>query len=170
MNKLKSPSRADLMKFHALKAAVNQDKLRIYLDYGKVNRPLSPVYDPWECLLPILIPVLIGLLLIICVGVIFGLLFIIGMVFIYTTYFKKKIYRRLIERTKNYLISNYQNCQQLWDFGGIVLVNAENKAIGCVAPAGDWKEFVVLNYSELMLDKEDKNKEAAKDEKPTPQA
>ena len=69
------------MKFHALKAAVNQDKLRIYLDYGKINRPLSPVYDPWECLLPILIPVLIGLLLIVCVGVIFGLLFIIGMVF-----------------------------------------------------------------------------------------
>ena len=64
MTKTKSPSRADLMKFHALKRAVEQDKLRIYLDYGKVNRPLSPVYDPWECLLPILVPTLIGLLLI----------------------------------------------------------------------------------------------------------
>ena len=164
MNRTKSPSRADMMKFHALKSAVAQDKLRIYLDYGKVNRPLSPVYDPWECLLPILIPVLIGLLLIISVGVIFGLLFITGMIFVYTTYFKKKIYRRLIERTKAYLTSNYQNCQTLWNFGGIVLVNAENKAIGCVAPVGDWKEFVVLNYSELMLDKE---KEKSSDEKDT---
>lgn len=173
MTKTKSPSRADLMKFHALKRAVEQDKLRIYLDYGKVNRPLSPVYDPWECLLPILVPTLIGLLLIICVGVIFGLLFIIGMIFVYTTYFKKKIYRRLIERTKRYLTSNYQNCQELWDFGGIVLVNAEDKAVGCVSPIGDWKDFVVLNYSDLMLDddkaeKKEEVKEEKKDAKTNP--
>ncbi len=145
-------NRADSMTYKALQKAVAQDKLRLYLDYGKVNRPGSPIYNPWECLLPILVPVLIGLILIISVGVIFGLLFIIAMIIVYSTYFKKKLYRVVIERTKKYLTSSYDNCEQLWKFGGIVLVNAENKKLGCVAPDGDWKEFVVLNFADYMLE------------------
>lgn len=145
-------NRADNMTYKALQKAVAQDKLRLYLDYGKVNRPGSPIYNPWECLLPILVPVLIGLILIISVGVIFGLLFIIAMIIVYSTYFKKKLYRIVIERTKKYLTSSYDNCEQLWKFGGIVLVNAENKKLGCVAPDGDWKEFVVLNFADYMLE------------------
>ena len=101
----KTPNKADLLVYKALKTAISQDKLRIYLDYGKINRPQSPVYDPWESLLPVLVPVLIGLALIIGVGVIFGLLFIGVMVEVFSVYFKKKIYRRLIERTKAYLVS-----------------------------------------------------------------
>ena len=159
-------NKADKMAFRALKTAVEKDQLRLYMDYGKVNRPGSPIYNPWECLLPILIPVLIGLMLIIVVGVIFGLLFIVAMIMVYSTYFKKKLYHKVIERTKAYLISSYENCENLWKFGGIVLVNAENKKLGCVAPEGDWKEFVILNFSDYMLDK--KTEEPKKDEeKPT---
>ena len=156
-------TKADKMVFRALKTAVEKDQLRLYMDYGKVNRPGSPIYNPWECLLPILIPVLIGLMLIILVGVIFGLLFIVAMIMVYSTYFKKKLYHKVIERTKAYLISSYENCENLWKFGGIVLVNAENKKLGCVAPEGDWKEFVILNFSDYMLDK--KTEETKKDEK-----
>lgn len=145
-------NRADNLTFKALQKAVAQDKLRLYLDYGKINRPGSPVYNPWECLLPILIPVLIGLILIISVGVIFGLFFIVAMIMVYSTRFKKKLHRVIIERTKNYLVSSYDNCEKIWKFGGIVLVNAENKKLGCVSPEGDWKEFVVLNFADLMLD------------------
>lgn len=158
-------TKADKMVFKALKTAVEKDQLRLYMDYGKVNRPGSPIYNPWECLLPILIPVLIGLMLIILVGVIFGLLFIVAMIMVYSTYFKKKLYHKVIERTKAYLISSYENCENLWKFGGIVLVNAENKKLGCVAPEGDWKEFVILNFSDYMLDK--KPEETKKDEEQT---
>lgn len=158
----KTISRADLLIYKALQKAVQQDKLRIYLDYGKINRPNSPVYNPWECLLPILVPTIIGLLLILSVGVIFGLLFIIAMVFVYSYYFKKKTYRLLIERTKQYIVSNYKNCQELWNWGGIVLVNSENKKIGCVAPEGDWKDFIVINFSDLMTDKEEPKNEEPK--------
>lgn len=160
MTELKKPSKADKLIYKALKKAVELDKLRIYLDYGKINRPLSPVYDPWECLLPILVPVMIGLALILSVGVFFGLAFIVAMILVYSTYFKKKVYRHLIERTKNYLTRDYSNCEKLWNFGGIVLVNAKNKKLGCVSPEGDWKEFVVRNFSEYMTDKEEtENKE-----------
>lgn len=155
------PSRADKLTFHALQKAVEQNKLRIYLDYGRINRPGSPIYDAWECLLPILVPVLIGLLLIISTGIIFGLLFIAAMIVVYSTYFKKKIERKVIERTKSYLVSGYENCEKLWEFGGLVMVNAENKKIGCVSPDGDWKDFVVINFSDLMIEP----KEEPKDEK-----
>lgn len=158
MPKKNHPNRADELVYNALKAAVDQDKLRIYLDYGKVNRPQSPVYDPWECLLPILVPVLIGLALVVCVGVIFGLLFIAGMIVIYSTYFKKKLHHRLIDKTKKYMISSFENCEKLWNWGGIVMVNADNKTVGCVAPEGDWKEFVIKNFSDLMVKKENDKK------------
>lgn len=161
MSEAKIPNRAEQLVYKALQKAVEQDKLRIYLDYGKVNRPQSPVYEPWECLLPVLVPVLIGLGLIVSVGVIFGLLFIAGMIVVYSVYFKKKLYRRLIERTKAYLVYSLENCKKLWNWGGIVLVNADNKKIGCVAPEGDWKEFVVINYADLMTENSNnENKES----------
>ena len=163
----KVPNKADLLVYKALKTAISQDKLRIYLDYGKINRPQSPVYDPWKSLLPILVPVLIGLALIIGVGVIFGLLFIGVMIEVFSVYFKKKIYRRLIERTKAYLVSGYENCEKLWEWGGIVLVNADNKTIGCVAPEGDWKDFVVINFADLMVDKENEDKKTDNQEQPS---
>ena len=173
----KKENRADALIYHALKKAIEEDKLRIYLDYGKINRPSSPVYNPWESLLPVLIPTLIGLLLITMVSVLFGLLFIVGMVLIYAHVVKKRLFKKLIARTKDYLTSGYEHCCDLWEFGGIVLVNAENKKVGCVAPEGDWKEFVVQNYADLMVEKakdkneadddtakQDENKEAAGNE------
>lgn len=160
-------SRADKLTFHALQKAVELDKLRIYLDYGKINRPGSPVYNAWECLLPILIPILIGLMLIISAGILFGLLFIAIMTIVYSTYFKKKNYRKVIERTKSHLVSSYENCENLWKFGGLVLVNAENKKIGCVSPEGDWKEFVVINFSDLMIDSKEPKDQQTNEEKPT---
>ena len=157
-------NRADNMTYKALQKAIEQNKLRLYLDYAKINRPGSPIYNPWECLLPILIPLFLGLILILSVGVLFGLLFIIAMTMLYTVYFKKKIYKKIIERTKKYIIQSYDNCEHLWNFGGIVLVNAENKKLGCVSPEGDWKEFVILNFADLMIDKPKENK---KDDKET---
>ena len=154
-------SKRDGMIFKALQKAVSNDKLRIYLDYGKVNRPNSPIYNAWESLLPILIPLLIGVFMILSIGVLFGLLFIIGMIIVYTTYFKKKLYMRVIERTKAHLTTNITLCQDLWNFGGIVLVSTEDNKNGCVSPDGDWKEFVVKNFSDYMIEKTEKVNEQA---------
>ena len=159
----KKPNKAERLIYKALQTAISEDKLRLYLDYGKINRPGSPVYDPWENLLPLLIPATLGLFLILAAGVVFGLLFIVAGIMIYSTYFKKKVYLRLISRTKNFITSNYDNCQKLWDFGGIVLVNAADKKHGCVSPEGDWKEFVVQNFADYMVNSPKKD---SADEKP----
>ena len=61
------------------------------------------------------------------------------------------------------IIYDYENCEKLWKFGGIVFVNADNKNRGCVSPEGDWKEFVVKNFAYLMTDN---NNEKNKNEEP----
>ena len=147
------PNKANLLIYKALSRAMEQDLLRIYLDTSKLNRPNSPVYNPWENLLPLLIPTLIGLILIVTVSSFFGLAFIIGMILVYTYYFKRMIDKRLLLRTKQYIATDYTHCDELWQYGGLVLATAADKKVGCIAPSGDWKEFIVQNFADLMTDK-----------------
>lgn len=148
-------NRADELVFHALKKAFAENKIHLCLVESKINRPSSPVYNPWEVLLPILVPVILGLILILAVGPIFGLFFMVAMIMVSSNLVKKKLEQKLFERTKELLLSDYDNFCKLWDFGGIVLVNAENKKLGCIAPDGDWKEFVIKNYADLMIEKKE---------------
>ncbi len=148
-------NRADELIFGALQKAVLEDKVHICLLTSQINRPNSPVYNPWEVLLPILIPVLLGLVLILTVGPMFGLLFMAALILASNHIVKKKLDARLLERTKTFLLSSLENCQNIWDFGGVVLVNHQNKNQGCVAPEGDWKEFVVNNFADLMIEKKE---------------
>ena len=159
----KVKNRADELIFHALKKAVEEDKIHICLINSRINKPSSPVYNPWEMLLPILVPVLIGLILILAVGPLFGLFFMVGLIMVSSTLVKKKLDNLLLDRSKAFLLSDFDNCNKLWDFGGVVLVNAENKNLGCVSPDADWKEFVVRNFSDLMIEK--KEDETEKNEK-----
>lgn len=148
-------NRADLLVFRALQKAVEEGKIHICLINSIINRPSSPVYNPWEMLLPVLVPVIVGLILILSVGPVFGLFFMVGMIMISSALVKKKLDNHLLERSRNFLLSSFENCDKLWNFGGIVLVNAENKKLGCVSPEADWKEFVVRNFSDMMVDKKE---------------
>lgn len=162
---MKKPSKADQLIYKALKTAIEQDKLRIYFDYIKLNRPGSMVYNPWESLLPVLIPAFIGLLLIVTFNIIFGLFFMAIMVFASSQYFRKKFHHNLIDRTKMLITKSYESLEELWGFGGIVFVNASDKKQGCVSPAGDWKEFVVKNFADYMVDKKATPENTPQDEK-----
>lgn len=150
---MSKPNKADLLIYKAFTKAMEQNLLCLYLDSAKLNRPNSPVYNPWENLLPLLIPSIIGLILIISVSSFFGLAFIIGMTLIYTYYFKRFIDKRLLERTKKYITIDYEHCKEIWNYGGIVLATTQNKKMGCIAPSGEWKEFIVKNFAEFMVEK-----------------
>lgn len=158
----KVTSRADELTFSALQKAAAEDKVHICLLTSQINRPSSPVYNPWEVLLPILVPVLLGLTLILMVGPLFGLLFMVALILISTHVIKKKLDARLLQRTRDFMLFSLENCQKIWESGGVVLVNTANKNQGCVSPDGDWKEFVVGNFADLMVEKK---QEAPKDEK-----
>jgi hypothetical protein len=87
------------------------------------------------------------------VGPIFGLVFMVAAIFVVSNLVKKKLENRLYERSKNFLISSYENFNKLWDFGGIVLINSANQKQACISPESEWKDFVVQNFAELMVDK-----------------
>ena len=146
-------NKADRLVFKALQKAVEEDKLHICLINSKINIPGSPVYNPWETLLPILVPVLVGLVLIGLAGVLWGLVFMTAGIILSSNLVKKEMERRLLSRTKAMFVADYDSCCTLWNFGGIVLVKADDKKQGCIAPEGNWHEFVVLNFAELMTDK-----------------
>ena len=150
---VKRINKADRLTFKALQTAIEKEELQIALISSKINIPSSPVYNPWEVLLPTLIPTVLGLLFITLVGIIFGLLFMIAGIVLSSNIVKKKMEQKLYERTKAYFVSDYNACNELWDFGGVVLINSANKKSCCIAPDGNWKEFVVLNYSNYMTDK-----------------
>ena len=146
-------NKADRLTFKALQTAIEKEELQIALINSKVNVPSSPVYNPWEVLLPTLIPTVIGLFLIWLVGIIFGLIFMIAGILLSSNLIKKKMEQRLFERSKQFFVSDYNSCNELWEFGGIVLINSSDKRQCCLSPEGNWQEFVVLNYSQYMTDK-----------------
>ncbi len=146
-------NKADALKYKALKKALEKGDAKILIDTNKLNKPDSPVYNPWEVLLPILAPTLLGLVLILSVGTIFGLLFMATMIFISNTIIRKYLYTNLIKRAKEYMQSSFNNLDTLWQYGGIILVNTKDKKTGCIAPQSSWKDFVTLNFAHYMTEK-----------------
>ena len=152
-------NKADRMIYKALCKAIAEEKIHLYLISSKVNVPGSPIYNPWECLLPILVPVLLGLILIWAAGIITGLgLMIAGIVFS-SNFVKKKLESRLFERAMAKVNADYENFNDLWEFGGLVLALSADKQCGCVSPDANWKEFVVRYFADLMVEKKDEPEE-----------
>lgn len=158
-------NKADRMLFNALKKAIDEGKIHLCLINSKVNIPGSKIYNPWEMLLPILLPVLLGLILIGVVGILVGISIMTIGIFLSSNLVKKKMEARLMDRALKMFTSDYATCEEMWQFGGLVLVKADDKKYGCIAPEGDWKEFVVKHFAELMVDKKaaDNDSDAVKE-------
>lgn len=167
MASLKKPNKADLMAYKAFKTALEKDKINLYINDSIFNRPGLPVYCPWENLLPKLIPVLIGLLTL-YYSIFLGIVIILGSVGVGERLFRKNNHHRLFERVKKYVLGDYDNLLEMWKLGGVVMVVVSDNKKSCVAPEGDWKDFIVQNFADLMLDsKEETIPETVVEEKPT---
>ena len=153
------PNRAEQLIYKAFKKALEQNLLYIYLDTDKMNRPNSPIYNPWENLLPLLLPVIIGLALILSKSVFYGLAFIIGTIILYKFGIRHLISKILLKRAKKYLTQDFRHCEKLWKFGGLVLAAAANRKVSCIAPDGSWKDYIVENFSYLMTEEQEEKKD-----------
>jgi len=160
----KKINKADLLKYKALHRIISQDKITIYYDYEKLNRNGSPIYNPWENLLPILFPLFIGFGMIFLVGIFAALILITAVCFLYVYYLRKFIYLKLKDRTKQYILSSIERFEELWNLGALILVTKDNENLGCFSPEGDWRDFVVKYYSEYMTDAKIEEKTDKKDE------
>lgn len=153
----KRGNKADLLIYKAMQKAIAEDKIHICLITSKINIPGSPIYNPWECLLPILAPVLLGLILIWAVGILTGIILMTAGIFLTSNLIKKKLEHRLLERALQEINTDYQHFCDLWDFGGLVFVKTDDKQRGCISPEGDWKEFVVRYFADFMVDKKEES-------------
>ena len=97
------PNKAEQLIYKALNRALEQNKLDIYLDFSKINRPNCPLYNPWEAILPLLAPTLLGLIMIMTGWVISGLFFISVMMMGYSQYYKKILHKKLAQRCREYI-------------------------------------------------------------------
>lgn len=163
----KRANKADLLIYKALQKAIAEDKIHVCLITSKINIPGSPIYKPWECLLPILVPVLLGLILIWAAGILTGIILMTAGIFLSSNLIKKKLEHRLLERALQEVTADYRSFCDLWDFGGLVFVKTDDKQRGCISPEGDWKEFVVKYFADFMVDKktEEKSQEETTNEK-----
>ena len=122
-------NKADSLVYKALQRAFAEDKLHLCLINSKINIPGSPIYNPWEVLLPTLCPLLTGLFLIWLAGILWGLVFMVSGLLLSANFIKRKMEQRLFDRAKQMLLKDYDACCQLWDFGGVVLVKNDDKKI-----------------------------------------
>ena len=96
-------SKADTLVFKAMQKAIEDEKLQICLINSKINVPGSPVYNPWETLLPILLPVLLGLILIWLVGILLGLAVMVGGILLSSNLVKKIWNTAYMKEPKHFL-------------------------------------------------------------------
>jgi hypothetical protein len=123
-----------------LTEAYMADRIRIHVDFNRLNRTGSPVFDPWENVVP-LVTLLLGSLAIMPFDLVAGTVALVVAMFGYAFLVRPWVADRLRKRTIENMLRNAHNWQVLWSFGGVVVTLVQNPRIGVVAPGGDWRGF-----------------------------
>ena len=147
-------NRQDELIFKALKKAYLSGKIEILTDMGILNRYGSPVYNPWQNILPIIILSMLGLAVIFCMNVFYGLITIIIGFFVQQIYVRTVVEKIVRDKVLDIMFRNLGNFKYIWQMKVITIVMKGNPNVGCKAKDnGDLKTFVALNLSDEMLDK-----------------
>jgi len=147
-------NRQDELVFKALKKAYLSGKIEILTDMGILNRYGSPVYNPWQNIMPIVALSLLGLAVIFCMNVFYGLITIIIGFFVQQIYVRTVVEKIVRDKVLDIMFRNMGNFQYIWQMKVITIVMKDNSSVGCKAKDnGDLKTFVALNLSDDMLDK-----------------
>lgn len=123
-----------------LTQAYTADRIRIHVEFNRLNRAGSPVFDPWENVVPLLALILAGVA-IMPFDLVAGTLVLIGAMFVYAFLVRPWIAQRVRARTIENMLRNAHNWQVIWSMGGVVVTLTANPRIGVVAPAGNWRAF-----------------------------
>jgi hypothetical protein len=152
-----TPNRADMLHYKAVIKALDLGRIRVNISFLHMNKQGSPVYNPWENLVPLLTPIFLSLIIMFSAGIIEGIIFLILGILMYLYLFRIMIAKRLNERVLSFMRYSYLGWQTIWDYGGVSIISTLNPKLGSRAPDDDWKKFVALNLSDLMTDGEKKS-------------
>ncbi|KAA5604314.1 hypothetical protein F1188_16610 [Roseospira marina] len=138
---VRSPQAAQDYRLHGrLIEAFMADRIKIVVDFNRLNRTGSPVFNPWENVVPLLCLILASLA-VMAFNLVAGTLVLIGAMFAYAFFVRPWIAQRLRTRTIENMLKNAHNWQVIWSIGGVVVTLTSNPRIGVVAPAGNWRAF-----------------------------
>jgi hypothetical protein len=137
----RSPKAAQDYRLHErLIEAYMADRIRIQMDFNRLNRAGSPVFNPWDNVVPLVALILLSLA-VMPFDLVAGTLVLVGAMFVYAFLVRPWIAQRLRARTIENMLRNAHNWQVIWSVGGIVVTLTANPRVGVVAPAGDWRAF-----------------------------
>jgi len=148
----KGENRRDKALYGRLMESYQADRISIFIDFDRLNRPKSPVFNPWENVVPLLIVLLMAaaamVLLDLLLGTLSMLLGVIIYMFLVRPWISQRVYRRSIVAATD----NLHNWNILWKLGGLVLTLNYMSKTRCVSPDGDWRAFVTRYLPEMDIE------------------
>ena len=149
----KGPSKKrDRALYARLMESYHADRVGVFIDFDRLNRPRSPVYNPWENTAPLLMMLVASIVIMILFHVLLGTAIMVFCVMFYLFVIRPWIAQRVYRRSLDAATENLHNWNLLWRLGGLVItLNYMNKT-RCVSPDGDWRDFVTRYLPEMELD------------------
>ena len=127
--------------FVRLKTAHHVHAITLHVNASRLNRPGSPVFDPWENIVPLLAMILLSLTFMFAANEIAGVALLVLSVVAYLVIIRPWILQRVQNRTREVAMISLRNWTILWKTGAISF-SLNHKNASCRSPSDDWQSFV----------------------------
>ncbi|MBM3512405.1 MAG: ABC transporter ATP-binding protein [Alphaproteobacteria bacterium] len=142
----------DRALYQRLIESYRADRIGIFVDFGRLNHPKSPVFSPWENVAPILVVVGGSIAMMFTLDLLIGTALLVAGIFVYLLAIRPWIAQRVYRRSLDAATDTLRNWNILWRLGGLVVtLNYMNKT-RCVSPDGDWRAFVTRYLPEAEVE------------------
>ncbi|MFA7431877.1 MAG: hypothetical protein WCZ23_17105 [Rhodospirillaceae bacterium] len=132
----------DKLLHDRLRAAHERNVISIYTEFQRLNTPGSPVFNPWESVLPLLGLLLFAVAIMLFGGILVGMAALAFGLVVYAVIVRQWLARQVYNRTLIALMVDAKTFQSVWDHGGVVLVMTDHPQHQARAPRGSWRAFV----------------------------
>ncbi|MCQ2966320.1 MAG: hypothetical protein MJ250_06250 [Alphaproteobacteria bacterium] len=150
MIKIQPPSRQDQLIFQGLQRAIVENKAFIKINVHQLNKIGSPVFNPWENVLPMLIVVTLAIATMYIVNLTMGMLMLVVLCLIdiiiipiiLEPIITNRLVRRIVPKIEKFLVA--------WYYGGFKIVLQAEQSYTCTAKIEDWREFATEYFNDLI--------------------
>lgn len=132
----------DKLLHDRLRAAHERNVISIYTDFRVLNTPTSPVFNPWQSVLPLLGLLLFAVVILLFGGILVGMAAVMFALAVYAFVIRGWLARQVYARTIITLMVDAKSFQTVWDHGGVILAMTDRPQHQVRAPRGSWRTFV----------------------------
>lgn len=133
---------SDRILHDRLRLANERNLLLIFIDPKILGAARSPVFNPWESVVPLLGLLLLGLFMLLAAGMIVGTVVLVLAVLVQVFVVRSWAEQRLRRRVTLHVLHSATELDRLWSQGGLMLAMADRPDVGVASPNGNWRSFV----------------------------